>query len=1206
MHTQLEHGCALEQAQPGLPADLPYVGYITVTLTTLTATDGRAAYDLTCAVARKLVATARHLEVEAHAITAVEPVLWQGWSAAAGLPPVRAITPEAVAALHRVMERSPPFKRSGGHLFFHIKAATKAAAVTLEQTLRQALEGHLAQPPEVCHAAAYREGMVFGRRQLHGLVNPTNRYDFSGRVLIGEEDAAHRGGCFGLTQRFVHDWAAIDNLSEIEIENLNGRTQHGLIIPGMSGRAHIKRVRTRDPHSGLNRRIATQGKPYGNVSAAREEGLFFAGYAQGLEVFTHTLKNMLGNGHNTLDEQLSVTAAVAGNTWYIPSAADLGLTGHDRQEVPLAARFQVRSANGIQYYNTRDFLHRHGRQSAVEDRPLAPRIVTLLGNTFSRWHNNWYHRPTYPDLGHLRDHLPGATAEAREAALTALSIPERKGLSIKLMLGKQLTGSLGHRADVFRIDPEEVIVGVLPPFTLGTGVRVMRYLTDQELYQGFGMSLDETSMAGHITPDYHALCQKGIGGLLAEAQAGLAGAAVDEERRRFYQSVVWALEGARDWFLNYAALARDLRERQGVGAVSRRANLAAIAERMERLALQPPRDLHEAVQLVFGMHCCLHLVGELVSLGRLDQVLNRFHDPASDDPVAAQEVIDAFWIKMDEKVLMNRHFFPDWRTFGTCAVPYMGGGTVPLGDKASQWVMQCTVGGYLPTDDEQPRDGCNPITLMCLRAARRLPLNAPCLSLRVNRQTPETVVAEAALAILSGGAHPFLYDDERISTMLEGFGPTPIPKRWARDWCADGCWEPIFFGATEFGLIYTPATPALECAINEGMTYVNAGPTYLAGGTASFRSPPAYKITSFEEFLAIFYRHYQWMAGSTMQGLVARYGNLWKICPSPLLSAQVAGCLDSGRDLTNGGALHHMLAPQINGVPCVIDSLYAIHKLCFDPASAVCTLRELRQALLCDWGYDMIEPIQNELEGPQRAADRAVRFKHLRQAALNLPKFGRGNAEVDAFGGEVASRLAKIFMDTLERPAEAVSPAFAQALKDLEAKYSLPERPFAFKLVPGFGTFEDYLGLGLSAGASADGRRKGTTLSSNMSAMPVPADLPPTDAPVEIFSALAGWNGATFDYARNLPGPVDIDIPEDFPLGALKEVIRGVGRGELGFNTLTISCADRATLESAVDDPEVYDLLRLRMGGWSELFVSMFPGHQQQHLRRPVYEVKLR
>jgi pyruvate-formate lyase len=50
---------------------------------------------------------------------------------------------------------------------------------------------------------------------------------------------------------------------------------------------------------------------------------------------------------------------------------------------------------------------------------------------------------------------------------------------------------------------------------------------------------------------------------------------------------------------------------------------------------------------------------------------------------------------------------------------------------------------------------------------------------------------------------------------------------------------------------------------------------------------------------------------------------------------------------------------------------------------------------------------------------------------------------------------------------------------------------------------------------------------------------------------------------------------------------------------MTITCANPETYEAAVRDPEKYDLLRARMGGWTEFFVTMFPAHQAQHQRRP-------
>ncbi len=56
-----------------------------------------------------------------------------------------------------------------------------------------------------------------------------------------------------------------------------------------------------------------------------------------------------------------------------------------------------------------------------------------------------------------------------------------------------------------------------------------------------------------------------------------------------------------------------------------------------------------------------------------------------------------------------------------------------------------------------------------------------------------------------------------------------------------------------------------------------------------------------------------------------------------------------------------------------------------------------------------------------------------------------------------------------------------------------------------------------------------------------------------------------------------------------------------GSNILTVICASPRTFEDAKTHPKKYDLLRVRMGGWSEFFTVMFPAHQQQHQRRPLH-----
>jgi pyruvate-formate lyase len=78
-----------------------------------------------------------------------------------------------------------------------------------------------------------------------------------------------------------------------------------------------------------------------------------------------------------------------------------------------------------------------------------------------------------------------------------------------------------------------------------------------------------------------------------------------------------------------------------------------------------------------------------------------------------------------------------------------------------------------------------------------------------------------------------------------------------------------------------------------------------------------------------------------------------------------------------------------------------------------------------------------------------------------------------------------------------------------------------------------------------------------------------------------------------------MNIREDFPVEALERVLAAFAAGQ-GSNILTITCANPETFAGATTDPEQYDLVRVRMGGWSEFFVAMFPAHQAQHQRRPL------
>ena len=107
--------------------------------------------------------------------------------------------------------------------------------------------------------------------------------------------------------------------------------------------------------------------------------------------------------------------------------------------------------------------------------------------------------------------------------------------------------------------------------------------------------------------------------------------------------------------------------------------------------------------------------------------------------------------------------------------------------------------------------------------------------------------------MLSGGAHPLvLHDDHFVQGLMEAGAATDVPVSLekARNYCCDGCYEPIFPGETDFSLAYVPLLPILEMTINHGSTYSLAGPTYLEGVPQSLPTEHPEEIESFDQVFA--------------------------------------------------------------------------------------------------------------------------------------------------------------------------------------------------------------------------------------------------------------------------------------------------------------------------------------------------------------------
>lgn len=1108
-------------------------------------------------------------------VAAFSPALWGHWR------------DRRIPVRREVLNGSPKLRDTGGDVLLYLKAKDADTAARLMDAVLPELE-RLSTLLDVVAVGKRPDGRVIGGRYLDGITNPSDPVNLAADILV---DGEYRGACFGFTQKFLFDWDSIAAMAPDSEDAMIGRNPAGAMLPQGPHDGHVHRAHMLDTN-GDNRKLLRQALPFGEQAgnAARENGLVFVAFCNEQPRFEAILNHLMGDmPDRPVDRLMSVVQGVAGSYWYVPAARELDVPAVDSLDATVEeAHWRVRSDNGYLFYNSQDYLHQMATGQYLPGDPPGSRLLALMGRVFSHWNDGWFYRAPFPRLPALAELIDGDQRAVLDGAVML-----RKGMANRQTLAELLSApdsALARDNGLLRIYPEELIVGIVPDFTLGRGKEVVPYLhEDERVAAWLKGELNEWSAMGHVVPHYKLLVEQGLGGVLADLHQRAAQAGLSVEQADFYQSAIWSLEGVQGYLRNWAALADAAAGTAGTpdGA----ANMSDVADRLRRLVTDKPASFQDGVQLIYAFHCCLHLVGELTSLGRLDQILWPLLRQAPLDEVRAQEIIDCLWLKIGENAFLNRANITDYVNYGTTAVCGLGG-NFPQGGGINQWVQQITVGGYLPTDDPQPQGGVNPVTLLCLKAARRIPVNAPTLSLRVYRDMPEEILDEAAKSLLAGGAHPILYNDDRLCEALHRSGGN-VSLAWSRDYAADGCYEPMLAGATEFAFNNVTPMTALEQALNQGATYGAAGPVYLRGLKQSFRSPPVEDIDSFGMLQDIFLQQLEWLVVQSYNTILGAYGNLADICPSPLLSSLIDGCADSGRDLTNGGARFHMIAPLCVGVSNTIDALFAIKKLVFDPASAITTLPELLDCLINDWGYAMIEPYQNTLMGQAELAEQAQRYREWRDIALQLPKWGSGHAEVDALGEWFMDRLVTLCVDTLRGP----HPALKPALDTIAASFG----PIEFVVTPGIGTFEGYVGDGLDCGASADGRRNGMPIASDLSPTPSPQDLPPAPAFRNIYQALQSWRVDAIEYGLSNASPVDMNIPENFPLEDLKRFVKAYARGETGSNLITLTCADLATYQAAAQDPERYNLVRVRMGGWTEFYAAMFPMHQEQHQRRQYF-----
>lgn len=721
---------------------------------------------------------------------------------------------------------------------------------------------------------------------------------------------------------------------------------------------------------------------------------------------------------------------------------------------------------------------------------------------------------------------------------------------LPLVIRKALAVQKVCRDMPIEIKSDELIVGICTMSSVGFGHTFPKYETDEEAEEAAKVCLNRKSVWGHHNPYYPDILTKGLNGISEEAKllkkrnASSADGSMNQAQADWYDAVVEALKSAEILAKRYAELARYLSGE--AETPERKEELLTIARICEKVPMRPAESFQEALQSVWLVHAILQSTLNYTSIGRVDQYLYPYYKKDLEAGVItkakARELLGSFLVKFNERVQLNNehiedHFsFGDWSQGGdpnleTTHLKMSNDMPYTYGQSSNHWLQNCVVGGLKPDGT----DGTNDLSIMVIELINELELIDPLVSVRLHKDSPQSILEVTAQFLSKGGAQPTVFnDDVIIPGMVDNLG---ISEEDARDYSNDGCWETIPYGRTEFGYGHIEVLLSLESLLNRGKSLLNGNPIGPDSG-----DPDSFE--TFEDFFAAFIQQVKDRLDVAIENKLKYYDEVYKIAPVPFLSGIMRDCLENGRDMTQKGARYRLYSPLVTGYSHCIDSLAVIKKVVFEERRT--TVGKLTEILAKNW------------EGEEQ----------LRQYCLNkVPKYGNDDDYVDQIG----VRFLTWFCDYLD-----------EWNKKLEW----------IIMAPGIGTFENYPRLGYVCGASPDGRPAQAPISSNYS----PSFGVDRNGPTAVIRSATKFDlgrvndGCPVDLRINFGGT------EEESRNILLAFIRSFLR--YGGNILTISKVSTETLKEAQLKPEQYASLRVRLGGLTAYFVQLCKTQQDEFIKR--------
>ena len=650
-----------------------------------------------------------------------------------------------------------------------------------------------------------------------------------------------------------------------------------------------------------------------------------------------------------------------------------------------------------------------------------------------------------------------------------------------------------------------------------------RFMREVKRLNGLGVG-NCGAIPGHLIPDYPRVLREGWRAIQAEADAVAADPAATLERRSLARAISICADAARTLAARYAAEAERL---AGQESDPRRwAELDEIARICRKVGWEPAETLPEALQSLWFTHMLLLVAesypGPGVSPGRVDQYLFPYYqaDLESGRLIVeqAKEWLHCLWIK---------HNY---------AYDYQGWVGTNQGINSS-FGQLITLGGMGENGD----DASNELTYLMLDVIQELNLLEPKPNVRLHARTPDRLLDRLVDMIAETQGSPFLlnFDENSIS----GLRWAGLPEQDLWDYAPVGCLENTLQGCDRSGTVDVNMNiaKAVELALHDGRDAAT-------GEQVGPRTGDPRAFATFGQFFDAFKAQLR----AVMELLVAandvadagraRFG------PTPYVSALVDGCLESGKDVTAGGAWHNFITVEGVALATAADSLAAVKKLVYDDRSVA--MDELVRAL--DANFEGHEP--------------------LRQTLLNkTPKYGNDDAEAD----HLALEISRFWTEE----------AF---------KHETPETGKRYR--GGYLSWNYWVSFAPSTAATPDGRMRGQFLSNGVCPVNGADRLGPT-AVVKSVGHLGLEtvpNGASHTMSFS-PGLLR-SAENRRKLAALLRAY-----GQVGGTCLQINVVNPETLRAAQRDPDAHRNLLVRVTGYNAYFCMLGKEIQDEIIARETH-----